>query len=118
MKNFNSPVLRCSLCTEGYCELQVGLVLPDVAARLPHHPDVFTVTGTGAGFHPSLDTPALRTAALERVLLQWRQQQLFPALAGWRGEQVATCSHRIRHRFAAGTSPGIWSSQCIVHCLH
>jgi len=69
---------------------QVGLVLPDVAAQLPHHPTVFTVTGTGAGFHPSLDTPALRTAALERVLLQWRQQQLFPALAGWRGEQYET----------------------------
>ena len=82
-------------------------MLPDVAAQLPHHPDVFTVTGTGAGFHPSLDTPALRTAALERVLLQWRQQQLFPALAGWRGEQVATNRHGIRpDRFAAGQPQG------------
>lgn len=61
----------------------VGFVRHRFAATLARWPDVFEVSTTAASLTPTLDTPPARTAALQAVLLQLRDEGRLPH---WRDE--------------------------------
>ncbi len=63
---------------------QVGWTAPGFAERLAAFPDVFAVGPARVALAPRLDTPAKRTAAVERALKRLAQEG---AIKGWRGER-------------------------------
>ena len=63
--------------------VRVGSVRHAFAATLTRWPDVFAVTTTAINLAPTLDTPPVRTAALQAVLLQLRDEGL---IRHWRNE--------------------------------
>ena len=63
---------------------QVGWVAPGFAERLVAFPDVFAVGGVTVALAPHLDTPARRSAAVERALERLAADGV---VKGWRGER-------------------------------
>nr|CAG4640876.1 EOG090X06MA [Eulimnadia texana] len=70
------------------CGRQVGLVRPVIQEAMTRHPDAFLfdpVSGCVC-VHPSLKTYEERSSKIDSVLRQWREENLFVALKGWRDE--------------------------------
>ena len=65
---------------------QVGFVPAQVVNQLHNYPKVFKVSEFVVTIHEELQNPDERNKALEAVLLDMRNQNLFEALAGWRNE--------------------------------
>jgi len=68
--------------------VQVGLMQPRVVEAALRHPDVFHFdSGSGSVMlHPTFTTYEERSAKINHVLSQWREQSLFVTLKGWRDE--------------------------------
>merc|ERR1711874_63840 len=70
------------------CEDQrVGLIATEVAEHLKKYPKVLTVSKEAVTVSPGLDNPQKRNEAMENILLELRDQKIFPALNGWRNEE-------------------------------
>ena len=65
----------------------VGIVPPKVFEHIQRtQPSCFQVNDH-VHFHPAFKDVSSRTSALESLLMEWKQQQLFDVLAGWRRER-------------------------------
>lgn len=64
--------------------IRVGWVRHDVARRLEAYPDVFRMADGGVILHPALTTPALRDAAVDRVVIELHRDWGTPRLRGER----------------------------------
>ena len=68
----------------------VGLVRPDFAKAILKSGDVFVSSETDPrrpiSFAPALVSREQRTAAMAAMLEEWRRQDLFECLRGWRNE--------------------------------
>ncbi|KAJ3194856.1 hypothetical protein HK101_001747 [Irineochytrium annulatum] len=71
----------------------VGLVRFDVIPHLEKHPQVFSVSPDSEkpriDLNASLTDSSLRTEAVELVLREWRDRELFSCLKGWRSERYS-----------------------------
>ncbi|KAI8824442.1 uncharacterized protein EV422DRAFT_320762 [Fimicolochytrium jonesii] len=70
----------------------IGYIQPEVRRHLSAHPEVFEVQEHCVRIHSSLTTADARTEAVERVLLEFRNESsrdhpLFGCLHGWRNER-------------------------------
>ena len=65
---------------------QVGFVPAQVVTQLQKYPKVFTVSKVAVTINEELKSPGERDKALETVLLDLKEQNLFEALRGWRDE--------------------------------
>ena len=75
------------------CEnVQVGFISPQVKEQLQNYPDVFDIRSKYVTFNKSLDSPAVRSTALETVLLKMKSENIFSTLNGWRNECYETRS--------------------------
>ncbi len=68
----------------------VGFVTPELAARLAAFADVFVVNAGSVNLATALITPAVRTAAVDRVLRALSQQGV---VNGWRDELYPVAAH-------------------------
>ncbi|KAJ3282850.1 hypothetical protein HK104_010680 [Borealophlyctis nickersoniae] len=64
----------------------VGWVCPQVISLLTDHPTVFQLHSTYITLNPALTTPDARTQAIDTILRQWKAEQKFVCLKGWRDE--------------------------------
>nr|CAG4634800.1 EOG090X06MA [Alona affinis] len=67
---------------------QVGVMQPRVLEAALRHPDVFLLDASSGSvwMHPSLVTYEERSARINAVLSQWREEGSFVTLKGWRDE--------------------------------
>lgn len=69
------------------CGKQVGVMQAKVVEAAGRHPDVFQIDPSGTvSLNPSLSTYEDRSARINHVLSQWREERLFVTLKGWRNE--------------------------------
>ncbi|KAG5458297.1 MAG: hypothetical protein BJ554DRAFT_1501, partial [Olpidium bornovanus] len=67
----------------------VGFVSPRVLEDVKGHPATFEVRPDAVRFAAGLDTPELRTAAVDAFFRQLRSKDKYPCLKGWRDEVYA-----------------------------
>jgi len=85
--NFYLSGLGSGDCLPLLCSsVQVGFVPAQVVTQLQKYPQVFTVGKVAVTINEELKTPGERDKALETVLLDLKEQNLFEALRGWRDE--------------------------------
>jgi hypothetical protein len=71
---------------------RIGVLLPNVIEELKKHPDVFEIQSSEDGnvisvqLHKDLKTYDARTEAVGKVVNEWRKNDVFCALRGWRNE--------------------------------
>ena len=69
------------------CGKQVGVMQARVVEAACRHPDVFQMDSSGMiSMHPALTTYEERSARINHVLSQWKEERLFVTLKGWRNE--------------------------------
>jgi len=68
---------------EGY---QVGLIRPDMVKNLQRFPDVFDVQPDAVELNPAFRDYDERSARIDSVLRECRDNNLFNTLKGWRDE--------------------------------
>lgn len=70
--------------------LQVGVIRPDILKELTKHPEVFLVKNKDADkiveLNPAFRDYDERSEHVDRVLRQFRKDNLFITLKGWRDE--------------------------------
>ena len=80
------------------CGKQVGVMQARVIEAACRYPDVFHMDSSGMmSLHPSLTTYEERSARINQVLTQWREERLFVTLKGWRNEVDAVSHQTIRN---------------------
>lgn len=71
----------------------MGVMQAKVVEAACRYPDVFQMDSSGMiSMHPSLKTYEERSARINHVLTQWKEERLFVTLKGWRNEVVASLS--------------------------
>ena len=79
INNFYFTDYLTQSCLPFLCDkVQVGFISPEVITQLKNYPDVFNVTNSSVSFVSKLDTPDTRSKALEGVLTQLKQDNMFP----------------------------------------
>lgn len=81
-----SPDTGLPFLIDGCC---VGIILPNVLAQIIKHPDIFTISISAVELSQNLYSFDDRTAAVDKILQEWRKESLFPALKGWRNEKYS-----------------------------
>ncbi|XP_057373390.1 uncharacterized protein LOC130694337 [Daphnia carinata] len=82
---FNGDLQRCRPFL--VCGKQVGVMQARVVEAACRYPDVFHMDSSGmVSMHPSLKTYEERSARINHVLTQWKEERLFVTLKGWRNE--------------------------------
>uniref|UniRef100_UPI00398E9798 thiamin pyrophosphokinase 2 n=1 Tax=Pristiophorus japonicus TaxID=55135 RepID=UPI00398E9798 len=89
MNSFHMQGSSKALCKPFYVAgQQVGVVQPQLFPHLSKYPGVFQLAPSGhVELGSQLSSYEQRSAALERVLADWREQKLFRCLSGWRDEK-------------------------------
>lgn len=65
---------------------QVGLVQSNVLEQLAKYPDVFHIDKESVELNPALCDYNERSKILDRILRDWKENQVFITLKGWREE--------------------------------
>lgn len=97
INNFYFSEYLNNSCLPFFCQnVQVGLISTSVLSQLINYPDVFTISKKSVTLSDTLTSAQERNEALEKVLLDMREKDLFSALRGWRSE-----CYEIKPQFSA-----------------